>query len=174
MIELSAGPDPPDEVYVLIEITKGSRNKYEFNKELGVMMLDRVLYSPIFYPADYGYIPSTLCGDGDPFDVLVLVTEPTFPGCLVVARPVGVVEMEDEKGLDDKILAVPRDDPRFSEVKGLRDLPQHILKEVAHFFETYKALEPNKWTKVRRWLDADEAKKRILEAIHLYESKEKT
>jgi inorganic pyrophosphatase len=170
MVELKAGPNPPDEVYVLIEVPKGSQNKYEYNHDLGLIILDRVLYSPVHYPADYGHIPSTHCEDGDPLDVLVLVTEPTFPGCVIVSRPVGVMEMEDEKGLDDKVLAVPKDDPRFARIKDLKDVPPHILKEVAHFFEIYKALEPGKWTKVRKWYDAAEAKKRILGAISLYES----
>jgi len=170
MVELEPGPSPPDEVYVYIEVPQGSQNKYEYNHDLGVIMLDRVLYSPVHYPADYGHIPSTHCEDGDPLDVLVLVTEPTFPGCVITARPIGVMEMEDEKGLDDKVLAVPKDDPRFAQVKDLKDVPPHILKEIAHFFEVYKALEPNKWTKVRKWYDAAEAKKRVNDAIRLYKS----
>ena len=168
--ELGPGTKTPDEVYVLVEVPRGSQNKYEYNHDLGVIMLDRVLYSPVHYPADYGHIPGTHCEDGDPLDVLVLVTEPTFPGCVICARPIAVMEMEDEKGLDDKVLAVPIDDPRFDQVRDIADVPPHILREIAHFFEIYKALEPNKWTKVRKWYDAAEARKRVLEAIALYDS----
>ena len=169
-LELDPGTKAPDEVYVLVEVPKGSQNKYEYNHDLGVIMLDRVLYSPVHYPADYGHIPGTHCEDGDPLDVLVLVTEPTFPGCVICARPIAVMEMEDEKGLDDKVLAVPIDDPRFDQVRDIADVPPHILREIAHFFEIYKALEPNKWTKVRKWYDAAEARKRVQEAIALYDS----
>ena len=168
--ELGPGTKTPDEVYVLVEVPRGSQNKYEYNHDLGVIMLDRVLYSPVHYPADYGHIPGTHCEDGDPLDVLVLVTEPTFPGCVICARPIAVMEMEDEKGLDDKVLAVPTDDPRFDQFRDIADVPPHILREIAHFFEIYKALEPNKWTKVRKWYDAAEARKRVLEAIALYDS----
>ena len=168
--ELGPGTKTPDEVYVLVEVPRGSQNKYEYNHDLGVIMLDRVLYSPVHYPADYGHIPGTHCEDGDPLDVLVLVTEPTFPGCVICARPIAVMEMEDEKGLDDKVLAVPIDDPRFDQVRDIADVPPHILKEIAHFFEIYKALERNKWTKVRKWYDAAEARKRVQEAIALYDS----
>ncbi|RLG55083.1 MAG: inorganic diphosphatase, partial [Candidatus Hydrothermarchaeota archaeon] len=134
-------------MFVLVEIPEGSQNKYELDKEFEVFKLDRVLHSPLHYPADYGHVPSTLCEDGDPIDVLVLTTEPTFPGCLIKVRPIGLIEMEDEKGIDDKILAVPVDDPRFSHVKDIEDISQHILKEITHFFEMYKALEPEKWVK---------------------------
>jgi inorganic pyrophosphatase len=168
--ELGSGTKAPDEVYVLVEVPKGSQNKYEYNHDLGVIMLDRVLHSPVHYPADYGHIPGTHCEDGDPLDVLVLVTEPTFPGCVICARPIAVMEMEDEKGLDDKILAVPIDDPRFDQIRDMADVAPHILREIAHFFEIYKALEPNKWTKVRKWYDAAEARKRVQEAINLYNS----
>ena len=168
--ELGPGTKTPDEVYVLVEVPRGSQNKYEYNHDLGVIMLDRVLYSPVHYPADYGHIPGTHCEDGDPLDVLVLVTEPTFPGCVICARPIAVMEMEDEKGLDDKVLAVPLDDPRFDQVRDIADVPPHILREIAHFFEIYKALEPNKWTKVRKWYDAAEARKRVQEAIAMYDS----
>jgi len=172
-LKLPPGPNPPEEVYVLVEIPEGSQNKYEFDKKLNMFVLDRVLHSPLHYPADYGHIPSTLCEDGDPLDVLVLVTEPTFPGCLVKVRPIGVIEMEDEKGVDDKILAVPVEDPRFDNVKDIEDISEHILKEIVHFFEMYKALEPGKWVKVKGWFNAEKAKKIIMDAIQLYKERMK-
>lgn len=171
--KLSSGSKVPDEVNVLIEVPKGSQNKYELDKELGVIILDRVLYSPLHYPADYGHIPATLCGDGDPLDVLVLVTEPTFPGCLIKSRPVGGIIMEDEKGLDDKILAVPIEDPRFAQITDISDVPNHVLKEISHFFEVYKTLEPNKWVKVKNWISSSKAKKLILDAIQMFKDEEK-
>jgi inorganic pyrophosphatase len=169
--KLPPGPKPPEEIFVVIEIPKGSQNKYELDKKLGLIVLDRVLHSPLHYPADYGHIPSTLCEDGDPLDALVLVTEPTFPGCLIKVRPVGMIEMEDEKGADDKILGVPVEDPRFSHVFDIKDVPEHFLKEISHFFEMYKALEPNKWVRVKGWFGAERAKKVIEEAVKLYRTK---
>ena len=171
MKEISPGPNPPEKIFVFVEIPEGSQNKYEFDEKLKVFKLDRTLHSPLHYPADYGHIPGTLCEDGDPLDVLVLVTEPTFPGCLIEARPIGAIEMEDEKGLDDKILAVPVHDPRFDHIKDIRDISQHTLKEITHFFEMYKALEPNKWVKIKGWLRAKEAKEKIKKAIQLYKEK---
>ncbi len=169
--ELPPGPNPPEEIFVLVEIPEGSQNKYELDKEFEVFKLDRVLHSPLHYPADYGHVPSTLCEDGDPIDVLVLTTEPTFPGCLIKVRPIGLIEMEDEKGVDDKILAVPVDDPRFSHVKDIKDISQHILKEITHFFEMYKALEPEKWVKIKGWFGSEKAKKTIMKSIQLYKKK---
>lgn len=128
-------------VEVRIEIVRGSRNKYEWDDAAGVLRLDRVLYSSVHYPTDYGFIPDTLAEDGDHLDALVLVQEPTIPGCIVRARPVGLLVMEDEAGKDDKVLAVPVGDPRFAEVRGLEDLPRHWLTEIEHFFRTYKLLE---------------------------------
>jgi len=169
--ELPSGPNPPDEIYVLVEIPEGSQNKYELDKKFNMFVLDRVLHSPLHYPTDYGHIPSTLCEDGDPLDAMVLVTEPTFPGCIIRARPIGVIEMEDERGVDDKILAVPLDDPRFDHVKDISDISEHILKEIIHFFEMYKALEPNKWVKVKGWFGAEKAKELIKKSIKLFEEK---
>ena len=169
--ELPPGPNPPDEIFVIVEIPEGSQNKYEYDKKLRIFVLDRVLHSPLHYPADYGHVPSTLCEDGDPIDVLVLMTEPTFPGCLVKARPIGVIEMEDEKGIDDKILAVPVDDPRFDHVNDIKDISEHILKEITHFFEMYKALEPGKWVKIKGWYGNEKAKEVIMRAIELYKKK---
>lgn len=129
---------------VMVEIPRGSRNKYEYDHERGVMRLDRRLFSATVYPADYGFVPDTLGEDGDPLDALVLVDDPTFPGCLVRGRPVGVFWMEDEKGPDAKILCVPDRDPAWPDVADVGDLPRHLLDEIRHFFDVYKELEPDK------------------------------
>ena len=139
--DLPTGPAPPDELNVVVEIPRGSRNKYELDKESGLFRFDRLLYSAVYYPGDYGFLPRTLADDDDPLDVLIMVTEPTFPGCLIVVRPVGVFEMRDEKGLDEKILAVPVRDPLYDEFRDLDDVPKHYLREVEHFFAIYKELE---------------------------------
>ena len=141
-----------DVVEVVVEIPSGSRNKYEFDKQRGVFVLDRVLYSSVHYPTDYGYLSGTLAEDGDPLDALVVVHEPTFPGCHIVARPIGYLDMTDEKGPDQKILAVPLGDPRFQSIQDLSDLDAHWLLEIENFFQTYKALE-DKWTNVVGWQD---------------------
>ncbi len=169
--KIPAGKKVPDEIYVFVENEKGSQNKLEFDKDLGVMALDRVLYTSEHYPGSYGFIPQTLCGDGDPMDVIVLCSLPIPSGTLVSVRPVAIMGMEDEKGLDDKIVAVPVKDPRFDEIKDLKDLPAHIPKEIAHFFETMKQLEPGKWVKVKGWEGAAAAKKAILESIALAKKK---
>ena len=133
-----------DVVEVVVEIPKGSRNKYEYDHARGVMRLDRRLFSATTYPADYGYIPDTLGEDGDPLDALVLIEDPTFPGCWVRARPVGVFYMEDEKGRDAKVLCVPHDDPMWEDIEDLESLPSQLLQEIRHFFDVYKTLEPDK------------------------------
>lgn len=143
-------------VLAFIEIPRGSRNKYELDHATGRLRLDRVLYSSVHYPTDYGFIPETLGEDGDPLDVLVLVQEPTFPGCLVPARPVGGLDMADEKGADFKVLAVPVGDPRYAHVQTLAELGDHWLREIETFFATYKLLE-EKTTEVLGWHDAAEA-----------------
>lgn len=150
--DLSPGPSPPDELNVIVEIPRGSRNKYELDKKSGLLRFDRILYSAVYYPADYGFIPRTLADDGDPLDVLVLVTEPTFPGCLIEVRPLGVFEMEDQAGVDEKILSVPLRDPLADQYRSLDDLPPHFLKEVEHFFTIYKDLEGIE-TKINGWRD---------------------
>lgn len=128
-------------VNAFIEIPMGSQNKYEHDKVTGLIRLDRVLYSPIHYPADYGYVPETLAGDGDPLDILVLITVPTFPGCLVPSRVIGAMAMEDDKGQDTKLLAVCEVDPRFDHVTSLGHVGSHTLREIEHFFSVYKDLE---------------------------------
>lgn len=148
--------EPGETVEVLIEIPRGSRNKYEYDEETGVVRLDRVLYSSVHYPTDYGLIPHTRAPDGDHLDVLVVVEEPTFPGCRLLVRPIGVLEMRDEKGLDHKIIAVPVADPRFEGIRDLKDLQPHWLREVENFFATYKTLEQLE-TEVTGWSDRQEA-----------------
>src|SRR5690625_2408361 len=144
-------------VDVKVEIPTGSQNKYEFDEEKNAFILDRVLYSPMHYPAEYGYIENTLALDGDPLDALVLTTFPTFPGCIIEARVIGVLIMIDNKEQDEKLLAVPTNDPRFDGVNSLDDVAPHVLKEISHFFERYKDLE-NKETVIEGWKDADFAR----------------
>jgi inorganic pyrophosphatase len=155
-------------IEVMIEIPRGSRNKYEYDHERGIIRLDRVLYSSVHYPTDYGFVPGTLSGDGDPLDVLVVVDEPTFPGCHVRVRPIGTLTMFDEKGMDEKILAVPEDDPRDKEIRDLPDLAEHVPREIAAFFRTYKELQGVQ-TDVRDWSDAEAAWKIIEECRDRFE-----
>lgn len=137
-------------VRVMVEIPKGSRNKYEYDRERNNIKFDRMLFSPVHYPADYGFIPETISLDGDELDVLVLIAEPTFPGCMIEARPVGLFKMADEKGVDNKILCVPTADPLWNYIQELEDVPQHLLREIEHFFTIYKDLE-EKEVKVEGW-----------------------
>jgi inorganic pyrophosphatase len=138
-----------DSIEVFVEIPKGSRNKYEYDHDRHVIKLDRRLFSATVYPADYGFIPGTLGEDGDPLDALVLLADPTFPGCLVDARPVAVFWMDDEKGGDAKIICAPVGDPELERVHDLDDLPAHLLAEIKHFFTVYKDLEPGKRSSTR-------------------------
>lgn len=133
----------------MVEIPRGSRNKYEYDHERGLIRLDRRLFSATFYPADYGFVPNTLAEDGDPLDVLVLLDEPTFPGCLVESRPIGVFSMSDEKGPDAKIISVACGDPMWEPIHELDGLPPFVTHEIAHFFDVYKDLEPGKLTKIK-------------------------
>ena len=149
------------EFEIVVEIPRGSRNKYEVTHETGEIWLDRRLFTAMSYPADYGFIAGTLGEDGDPLDVLVLLDDPTFPGCHVQGRAVGVFWMRDDAGPDAKVLAVPAADPRFAEVKDLADLPAHLLDEIHHFFEAYKTLEPGKFAEVREWEGAEAADEEI-------------
>ncbi|HZJ83694.1 MAG TPA: inorganic diphosphatase [Clostridia bacterium] len=141
---------------VMIEIPKGSRNKYEYDEERKVIRFDRMLFSPVHYPADYGFIPNTLALDGDPLDALVLVWESTFPGCLIEAFPIGLFMMVDEKGEDEKILCVPKNDPLWNHVRELEDVPPHLLREIEHFFTIYKDLEHKEVT-IDGWRNKDSA-----------------
>ncbi len=148
--------EPMDALEAVVEIPRGSRNKYEMDHATGTIRLDRVLFSSVHYPTDYGFIVGTRAADGDPLDVLIVVEEPTFPGCRVRIRPIGVLTMKDEKGMDEKILAVPVADPRFDGVRDITDLPGHWLLEIHNFFSTYKLLE-GKETEVHAWEGAAEA-----------------
>ncbi|MFV0533420.1 MAG: inorganic diphosphatase [Cumulibacter sp.] len=146
---------------VLIEIPKGSRNKYEVDHETGKVHLDRYLYTSMAYPTDYGYFVDTLADDGDPLDALVLLPEPTFPGCYISVRPIGMYRMVDEAGGDDKVLCVPAGDPRWDGVNDISDVSQFQLDEIKHFFEHYKDLEPGKHVDGSDWVGAAEAKKMV-------------
>ena len=159
-------------IEVVIEIPRGSRNKYEYDHERGVFRLDRVLYSSVHYPTDYGFVPATLSGDGDPLDVLVVVDEPTFPGCHMRARPIGTLTMSDDKGVDEKILAVPVDDPRYKDIHDLPDLPEHWPREIAAFFRTYKELQGVQ-TDVRDWANAAAAWQMIAECHARFEQQQR-
>jgi inorganic pyrophosphatase len=150
LVGAKIGPDAPRVFNTIIEIPKGSTNKYEVDQETGIIKLDRVLYSPLFYPFDYGYIPQTHYLDGDPLDVLVMMSHPTVPGCQVEAHAVGVLLMTDDKGPDEKVLCVAERDPRFKNRKSLDDLQPHTLAEISHFFEVYKALE-DKTVDIHGW-----------------------
>lgn len=154
---------------VLIEIPKGSRNKYEYDFQLKKIRYDRMLFSSMMYPADYGFIPETLALDGDPLDVLVLVTEPTFPGCVMEVKPIGVFHMADEKGPDEKIICVPVSDPVWNQLNDLSDMNPHLLKEIEHFFQVYKDLE-NKKVDVEGWGDAQEAREIIDKCVDRFEA----
>jgi inorganic pyrophosphatase len=164
---LGPGKKAPDQVNVLIEIPQGSNVKYELDKEENVIKVDRILYTAMFYPFNYGFIPGTLEEDGDPLDVLVISNYPLMPGSVIEVRPVGMLFMMDEKGEDVKIIAVPMDkiDPTFSNIKDINDVPDAIKNKITHFFEHYKELEPGKWVKVSGWGNASQAKERINKAI---------
>lgn len=156
----------------MIEIPKGSRNKYEYHKEKNVIVYDRMIHSSVQYPSDYGFILDTLAEDGDPLDVLVLVWEPTFPGCLIDVKPVGMLNMSDDKGVDQKILCVPINDPFWNHISELEQVPPHLLKEIHHFFSIYKVLE-NKETKVEGWEGRESAQKIIKQAQDAFFKKNK-
>ena len=161
--KVSPGPKCPQVVNVVVEIPKGSHNKYEYDEAVDEIRLDRILYSAVFYPTDYGFIPQTRSLDGDHLDVMVVISESLFPGCIVPVRPIGVLNMEDEEGRDDKIIGVADNDPRLKEVKTINNLDDHYKKEIHNFFEVYKNLE-KKPVKVHRWLGKEEAFKIILKA----------
>ncbi|MCA9403280.1 MAG: inorganic diphosphatase [Candidatus Omnitrophica bacterium] len=154
-------------IWVTVEIPKGSRNKYEYDAELKVIRYDRMLFSAVHYPSDYGFIPETLALDGDPLDALVLVTEPTFPGCWIEARPIGLFKMTDEKGPDEKILCIPVSDPLWNHIISLDEVPPHLLKEIGHFFSVYKDLEHKK-TSVEGWANKQAAYDIIEESRRRY------
>ena len=153
------------DIEVIVEIPQGSRNKYEMDHETGRIRLDRMLFTSTRYPLDYGFVPGTLGEDGDPLDALVIIDEPTFPGCYVLARPVAVFWMHDEHGPDAKILAVPAHDPRAAGIRDLPDVPAHLTAEIGHFFDIYKEIEPGKSTDVRGWQGRAAAEEVIEKAV---------
>lgn len=165
--KLSPGKNPPEEVNVFIEIPQGSSIKYELDKETGVIMVDRFSYTAMFYPFNYGFIPETSAEDGDPVDVLVISTYPVHPGTIIPSRPIGMLEMEDEAGIDTKILAVPtaKVDPFFSKVNDVSDLDEATKKKIQHFFNHYKELEPGKWVKTKEFLNRNKALEAIKKSI---------
>ncbi|MFA0833757.1 MAG: inorganic diphosphatase [Methanobacterium formicicum] len=166
--DIPTGPSVPQVVYAVIEIPKGSRNKYEYDKDKEAFSLDRVLYSPIHYPAEYGIIPKTLWDDGDPMDILVVMEQPTFPGCVIETRIIGVMKMIDGGESDDKILGVPVNDPKFKDVQDISDMPKPFLDEISHFFTEYKRLE-KKTTEVLGWENAEKAFEALEHSMELYQ-----
>ena len=165
---IAIGHTPHDDVNVIVEVPVGGQPiKYELDKEAGTLVVDRFLYTPMSYPGNYGFVPHTLSADGDPIDVLICNTRQLVPGCVINVRPIGVLIMEDNAGQDEKVIAVPSHalTKRYDDVVNATDLPEITLKQVEHFFEHYKDLEPGKWVKIGAWHDADHAKRLIVEAI---------
>ena len=167
LYQLPSGRNVPEVLHAVIEVPKDSSNKFEYDPEYDIIRLDRVLYSAMHYPGDYGFVPSTLAEDGDPLDVTVMIGRPTFPGAVLDVRPLGFLEMTDDKGRDQKILAVPVFDPRFGNYMSLKDVGPHYLREIENFFAVYKQLE-NKETTIEDWHDVDEAHALVLECIQRY------
>jgi inorganic pyrophosphatase len=170
-VDLSRIPAQPKPglINVLIEIVGGSKNKYEYDKELEAFALDRVLYSSVQYPYDYGFVPNTLADDGDPLDGMVIIDEPTFPGCVIAARPIGFLEMIDGGDRDEKILCVPEKDPRYAQVRSLKDIAPHRLEEIAEFFRSYKNLE-KKVTEILGWQDVDKVAALVEKSVKAYKA----
>ncbi|HIP93210.1 MAG TPA: inorganic diphosphatase [Desulfurobacteriaceae bacterium] len=170
MIKVPPGKNPPEDIYVIVEVPEKSAVKYELDKETGFLFVDRFLFTPMYYPFNYGFIPNTLAKDGDPVDVLVISREPVYPGSVLRCRPIGVLVMEDEAGEDEKIIAVPvsKLDPTYENINSIDDLPKITKEKIKHFFEKYKDLEPGKWVKVIGWGSKEEAYKLIEEAIKRY------
>ena len=165
---IPTGKNPPEDINVIIEVPVGGEPiKYELDKEAGTLFVDRFLYTPMRYPGNYGFVPHTLSGDGDPIDVLVCNTRALIPGCVINVRPIGVLIMEDNAGEDEKIIAVPSGDitRRYENIFNYTDLPEITLEQVAHFFQHYKDLEPGKWVKIGGWHGADRAREMIVEAV---------
>ncbi|GAB1421349.1 inorganic diphosphatase [Anaerolineales bacterium] len=168
--DAAAGDDVPNVFNAVIEVPKGSRNKYEYHKAYGVIKLDRVLYSPTHYPANYGFIPQSYFDDDDPMDVLVMMDDPVYPGVLLSARPLGMFKMIDGGDADYKILAVAVNDPHYSDYHDLNDVPAHFLREVQHFFKVYKELQGQE-VEIVGWVGLEEAKEALLYSIQLYQER---
>jgi inorganic pyrophosphatase len=165
---IRVGNHPPDDINVIVEVPVGGEPiKYEIEKESGALFVDRFLYTPMRYPGNYGFVPHTLCGDGDPLDVLVANTRALVPGSVINCRPVGVLVMEDESGMDEKLIAVPSSKltQRYDAVQTVTDLPQITRSQIEHFFQHYKDLEPGKWVRIVQWGDVDSARQIVLDAI---------
>jgi len=167
--DIPAGDKPPDLVNVVVEVISGSRDKYEYKIEWEAFVLDRVLHSSVVFPVDYGFIPQTWFSDNDPLDIMVLSYEPLEVGCIIRARTIGALIVEDEEGDDPKILSVPTTDPRFDGFSDLSDVHTHKLREIQEFFETYKRLEPKKFVRFKAWRSAEEAKNIVRQAVDLYQ-----
>lgn len=166
--DIETGVDMPEIINVVVEIPKGSMNKYEYDKRHNMIKLDRVLFSPFHYPGDYGIVPQTLSEDGDPLDALVLVTNPTFPGILIEARPIGLLQMKDDGMLDDKVVCVSMNDPRYLHTTDITAIEDHYRSEIAHFFQVYKDLEGKK-VEIMGWQSALDAKQIVVEAHKRYQ-----
>ena len=165
---IAIGKNPPEDVNVIIEVQIGGEPiKYEMDKDAGTLVVDRFLYTPMRYPGNYGFVPHTLSQDGDPIDVLIANTRPIFPGAVINARPIGVFQMQDDSGIDEKIIAVPSPKltKRYDGIKSYKDLPPITIQQIQHFFEHYKDLEPGKWVQAQGWGDVNDAKRFITEAI---------
>jgi len=168
--DLPPGPNPPEEIYAFVEIPRGGTNKYEYKKELGTLMLDRVLYESVFYPTEYGFVPQTwISAEKDPLDIMVITTNPTFPGCLLKVRPVGMIKISDSGQPDNKIVAVATQDPRLSHIQTVNDYNPHFRVEVESFWENYSRLQTDKEIKILGWGDLAEAKKYLDQAIVAYQ-----
>jgi inorganic pyrophosphatase len=165
--KLSAGKNPPEEINVIVEIPQGGNIKYELDKDSGIIMVDRFAFTTMSYPFNYGFVPSTMAEDGDPLDVLVLSTYPVAPGCGIKCRPIGMLEMEDEEGVDTKILAVPmpKVDAFMAKIQDIGDIDEITKKKIKHFFDHYKDLEEGKWVKTRDFLPKDKAYEAIKKAM---------
>ena len=168
---ITLGDKAPKVINAIVEIVKQTSNKYEYDEQLDIIKLDRVLHSPMFYPVDYGFIPETRSKDGDHLDVMIITNSPVFTGCLIEVRPIGILIMSDENGDDEKVLAVPLKNPNYDHVKNLKDVEPHFLKELVHFFSEYKRLE-NKNVTVKGWLNRTETYKIIRESNKVYLNEE--
>ena len=170
---IPVGDDPPHSLNCIIEVPVGGEPvKYEFDKKSGALFVDRILHTSMRYPANYGFIPHTLCGDGDPLDALVIARSPFVPGCVVRVRPIAVLKLEDEAGGDEKLLTVPVDAtfPYYADVDEKEHLPAIVMQQIEHFFTHYKDLEPKKWVRLGKWGDADEARQVVMDAIAAYDA----
>jgi inorganic pyrophosphatase len=165
--KLTAGEKAPEEVNVFVEIPQGVSAKYELDKESGLIFVDRFLYTEMNYPFNYGFVPGTLAEDGDPVDILVISSKPVIPGVVIPSRPIGMLEMEDEAGIDNKVVAVPlpKIDQKFKDLNDVEDIPKKIKEEIKFFFENYKKSEPGKWVKIKDWKGKEEAIEEIRRSI---------